>query len=333
MTVFVAGAAGAIGKRLVPQLVESGHRVVAMTRSWENASSLRTLGAEPVIVDAFDRIAVIEAVKHAEPEVLIHQLTALTGVNDFKHFDREFATTNRLRTEGTRNLMEAAVEAGTTRVIAQSYGSWNYERTGAAPKSETDRFDPAPPKNQRETLEAIRQLEIAVLSSSLEGIVLRYGNLYGPGTGFADDGDIAAMVRKRAFPIVGNGAGVWSFIHVDDAASATVAAITHGAPGVYNVVDDEPATVAVWLPELAHMLGAKRPFRVPAWVGRLATGEVGVSMMTRIKGASNAKARNELDWTPRYGSWRQGFATGLTPEPATTAGVAREAARIAGLLR
>jgi 2-alkyl-3-oxoalkanoate reductase len=319
MRVFVAGASGAIGKRLVPQLVQAGYTVVAMTRSRQNASSLRELGAEPVVVDAFDRAGVVEAVRRAEPEILIHQLTALTGVKDFKNFDREFAMTNRLRTEGTDILLEAARAAGTRRVIAQSYGSWNYERTGTGPKTETDPLDPTPPRNQTKTLEAIRYVEQSVLGADgIQGVALRYGNLYGPGTNLAADGDITAMVRKRAFPVVGNGAGVWSFIHVDDAASATVAAITRGAPGVYNVVDDEPAPVAIWLPELARAVGAKPPFRIPVWLGRLATGEVGVSMMTQIRGASNGKARRELDWTPRYPTWRLGFRTGLHASEAST---------------
>jgi nucleoside-diphosphate-sugar epimerase len=310
MRVFVAGASGAIGKRLVPQLVDSHHEVVAMTRSEKNASSLQALGAETVVVDAFDPTAVMEAVKRAEPEVLIHQLTALTGVKDFKNFDREFAMTNRLRTEGTDHLLAAARAAGTRRVIAQSYCGWTYTRSGNGPKSETDPLDPAPPKNQSQTLEAIRHVERAVLGGDgIQGIALRYGNLYGPGTGFARDGDIAAAVRKRAFPVVGNGAGVWSFIHVDDAASATVAAMTHGGPGVYNIVDDEPAPVAVWLPEFARAIGAGRPLRVPVWLGRLAAGEVGVSMMTQIQGASNAKAKRELGWRPEYSSWRQGFTS------------------------
>jgi nucleoside-diphosphate-sugar epimerase len=312
MRVFVAGASGAIGKRLVPQLLDGQHQVVAMTRTEKNASALRALGAETVVVDAFDRTAVLEAVKRAEPEVLIHQLTALTGVKDFKNFDREFEMTNRLRTEGTDHLLAGATAAGTRRVIAQSYCGWSYDRSGSGPKTETDPLDPMPPKNQAQSLKAIRYVEQAVLiADGLQGIALRYGNLYGPGTGFARDGDIAAAVRKRAFPIVGNGAGVWSFIHVDDAASATVAAMTHGGPGVYNIVDDEPAPVSVWLPEFARAIGAGRPLRVPVWLGRLAAGEVGVSMMTQIQGASNARAKRELDWTPSYVTWRQGFSTGL----------------------
>lgn len=312
MKVFIAGASGAVGKRLVPQLIAAGHQVVAMMRSPRTAEALRSAGAEPVVVDAFDRAAVMEGVQRTQPDVVVHQLTALMGVKDYKHFDREFALTNRLRTEGTDNLLAAARAAGTRRVIAQSYGSWNYERTGTGSKSEEDPLDPKPPQHQRQTLAAIRYIEQAVVGANgIEGVALRYGNLYGPGTGFAADGDIAATVRKRGFPIVGSGAGVWSFVHVDDAASAVIAALRCGAPGVYNIVDDEPAPVAVWLPALARALGAKRPRHIPVWLGRLAIGEVGVSMMTQIRGASNAKAKRDLGWTPRYATWRQGFQTGL----------------------
>jgi nucleoside-diphosphate-sugar epimerase len=220
--------------------------------------------------------------------------------------------TNRLRTEGTDHLLEGARAAGARRFIAQSYGNWNYERTGTALKTEGDPFDPSPPANQVESLKAIRYLEEAVVEASgLEGIALRYGNFYGPGTGLALDGDIVGLVRKRRFPIVGNGAGVWSFVHMDDAAGAALAAIDHGGRGVYNVVDDEPAPVSAWLPELADAVGAKPPRRVPVWVGRLAAGEVGVSMMTQIRGTSNAKAKRELGWTPRYRSFRDGFRDGL----------------------
>ena len=312
MKVFVAGANGAIGKRLIPQLIASGYEVVALARSSRSADALRAAGAEPIIADAFDRSAIVGAVKRAGPEIVIHELTALTGVKNYKRFDDEFALTNRLRTEGTDHLLEGARAAGARRFIAQSYGNWNYARSGTAPKTEEDRLDPTPPRNQTKTLLAIRYVEQAVLTAEgIEGIALRYGNLYGPGTGFAADGEIVASVRQRKLPIVGDGAGVWSFIHVDDAASATVAAIQHGAPGVYNVADDEPAPVCIWLPELARALGAKPPLRIPVWIGRLAIGEVGVSMMTQIRGASNAKARRELDWKPGYSTWRQGFRTGL----------------------
>jgi nucleoside-diphosphate-sugar epimerase len=318
MKVFVAGATGVVGQRLVPSLVAGGHEVVGMTRSRSKTDALRALGAEPVVADGLDREAVIEAVTRAKPEAVIHQMTGLTGAKSFKNFDKEFALTNRLRTEGLDHLIEAAQAAGARRVIAQSYGNWNYERTGTTPKSETDPLDPDPPANQRQSLEAIRRLERAVgEAEGLEGIALRFGNFYGPGTGFAlDGGDLVELVRKRRLPIVGDGAGVWSFIHVDDIATATIAALDRGKPGIYNVVDDEPAPVSQWLPDLAQAVGAKPPRHVPVWLGRLATGDVGVSMMTRIKGASNAKAKRELNWAPAYKSWRQGFRVGLGDGPA-----------------
>jgi nucleoside-diphosphate-sugar epimerase len=315
MKVFVAGASGAVGARLVPLLVASGHEVVAMGRSAEKAEWLRSVGAEPVVADGLDRDAVVDAVKRSAPQVVVHHMTALTGAKSFKRFDDEFALTNRLRTRGTDNLLEAARASGVRRFIAQSYGNWNYARTGTSIKREEDPLDPNPPANQRRSLEAIRYLEEAVLGADgIEGIALRCGNFYGPGTGFALDGALVELVRKRRLPIVGAGGGVWSFAHMDDVATATIAAIGHGAPGVYNVVDDDPAPVSVWLPELARTLGAGPPRRVPVWVGRLLTGEVGVSMMTQIRGASNAKAKRELGWKPRYASWREGFRTGLASD-------------------
>lgn len=308
MKVFVAGANGAIGKQLLPQLVAAGYQVTAMSRSQRHAELLRSLGAEPVIADALDPAAVMRAAQSAQPEVIIHELTALTGMKDFKHFDREFALTNRLRTEGTDHLLAAARAVGVRRFIAQSYGNWNYARTGGMVKAEDDALDPTPPANQRESLAAIRHLEDAVVGAQgMEGITLRYGMLYGPSTSYAPDGDVAAMVRKRLFPVIGDGAGVWSFIHVADAAAATIAAIGQGGPGVYNIADDEPAPVYEWLPVYAQALGARPPMHVPVWVGRLMVGDVGVSLMTQIRGASNAKARRELAWTPTYTSWRQGF--------------------------
>lgn len=324
MKVFVAGASGAVGRPLVRQLVAAGHEVVAMTRSQRNAGPLAALGAEVVVADALDRGAVVEAVGAAKPVVVVHQLTALVGVKDYKHFDREFAMTNRLRTEGTDHLLEAARAAGARQVVAQSYGNWNYERSGSGLKTEEDSLDPSPPRNQRETFSAIRYLEEAVVDADgIDGVALRYGNFYGPGTGIAADGDVVAAVRKRALPIIGNGAGVWSFIHVEDAAAAVVAAIEHRARGVFNIVDDEPAPVAAWLPELARAVGAKPPLRVPTWIGRLVAGEVGVSMMTQIRGASNAKAKQELDWSPALSSWRQGFRTGLGAKATPPAPVAQ----------
>jgi 2-alkyl-3-oxoalkanoate reductase len=320
MKIFLAGATGALGGRLVPLLVDCGFDVVAMTRSPRKARALHDLGAEPVVADALSREAVMEAVVRSEPEVVIHQMTALTGVTSLRNFDTVFAQTNRLRTEGTDHLLSAAVAAGARRFIAQSYGNWNYEPSGTRAKTETDPFDPSPPAAQRRSLEAIRRLEAAVLGTTgIEGIALRYGNFYGPGTGIAEDGDLAALVRRRRLPIIGRGTGMWSFIHVDDAATATLAAIERGAPGAYNVADDEPAAVADWLPELARALGAPPPRRVPAWIGRLAAGEVGVSMMTRIRGASNAKARRELGWRPRFPTFREGFDHGLGGAPAARA--------------
>lgn len=317
MKVFVAGGSGAMGRRLVPQLVAGGYEVVAMTRDEGKAPWFRSVGAHPVIADALDRAAVAAVVKASEPEVVIHQLTALSRAKNFKNFDKEFALTNRLRTEGTDYLLEAARAAGVRRIIAQSYGNWNYERTGSAAKTEQDPFDLNPPANQVRTLQAIRYVENAVINAGgIEGIALRYGNFYGPGTSFdLSGGDIVAQVRKRAFPIVGDGAGIWSFVHMDDAAAAAIAAITHGRPGAYNVADDEPAPVAKWLPDLAAAVGAKPPRHVPVWLGRLAAGEVGVSMMTQIRGTSNAKAKAELGWAPRYQTYREGFRNGLGDVP------------------
>jgi 2-alkyl-3-oxoalkanoate reductase len=313
MKVFVAGATGAVGKRLVPMLVAGGHDVVGMTRSSANAARLRSVGAQAVSADALDAAAVRRAVLAAAPEVVIHQLTALTDVTNYRNFDREFAATNRLRTEGTDHLLRAALEAGARRFVAQSYGSWTYQRTGSGLRVETDPYDPAPPKRQTRSLAAIRHLEQAVLgAAAIEGVVLRYGAFYGPGTNVALDGDMAALVRKRKVPIIGDGRGVWTFCHVDDAASAAIAAMGRGAPGAYNIGDDQPMPVSAWAPVLAEALGAKPPRHVPVWLGRLVAGEVLVSMMTRIEGMSNAKAKRELGWTPKYPSVREGFSSGLS---------------------
>ena len=316
MRVFVAGGSGAMGRRLVPQLIAGGYEVIAMTRDQGKASWLRQVGAQPVIADALDRAAVAAVVKRSEPEVMIHQLTRLAGVKSLRNFDREFALTNRLRTEGTDHLLEAARAAGVRRIVAQSYGSWNYERTGSPVKTEQDPFDPDPPANQAESLRAIRYLEDAVVNAGgIEGIALRYGNFYGPGTGLDSGGEIVAQVRKRTLPVIGDGAGIWSFVHMDDAAAAAIAAIGQGRPGVYNIADDGPAPVARWLPDLAAAVGAKPPRHIPVWLGRLAAGEVGVSMMTRIRGTSNAKAKAELGWAPRYRTCHEGFWNGLGNVP------------------
>ena len=309
MRVFVAGAAGAIGRQLLPQLVAQGHQVTAATRSPGKLELLRGLGAEPVVVDGLDALAVGEAVARAEPEAVVHQMTSLAGPQNLRHFDKTFAATNRLRTEGTDHLLAAAAAAGVRRFVAQSYTGWTNIRSGTPVKSEDDPLDPDPPAEQRETLAAISHLEGAVLAAAaMRPVVLRYGSFYGPG---ASD-DLVGLVRKRRVPVIGDGAGIWSFLHIHDAAAATVAALERGGPGVYNVVDDEPASVAVWLPYLARAVGAKPPRRVPVWLGRLAAGEVVVSMMTQVRGSSNAKAKRELGWRPAWPSWRQGFAGGLT---------------------
>jgi 2-alkyl-3-oxoalkanoate reductase len=313
MKIFLAGATGALGKRLVPLLVKGGHQVVAATRSSGKTDTLRAAGAEPVVVDALDRDAVIKAVVSARPDVVVHQMTALASVRSLKKFDEEFALTNRLRTEGTEHLLAAARSAGTRSFIAQSYTGWPNIREGGRVKTENDPLDPNPPKTMRRTLDAIRQLETMVSSESrMTGIVLRYGGFYGPGTSLAPGGDVVEMVRQRKFPVIGNGAGVWSFIHIDDAANATRLAIERGASGIYNIVDDEPAEVSTWLPDLARAIGAKPPYHLPTWLGWLGAGEAGVSMMTRVRGSSNAKAKLALNWQPSYASWRDGFRRGFS---------------------
>jgi nucleoside-diphosphate-sugar epimerase len=315
MKIFVAGASGALGSRLVPLLVERGHQVVGMTRSSEKAADLRAVGAEPVIADGLDRAAVLRAVRQARPEVVVHQLTALAGATSLRKFDKAFALTNRLRTEGTDHLLAAARAVGVKRLVAQSFAGWPFARVGGPVKNEDDPLDPNPPAELRRTLDAIRHLESAVLGAEgLEGVVLRYGGFYGPGTSAGDGGFMLDEIRRRGFPIVGGGTGVWSFVHIDDAAAATTAAVDRGAPGLYNIVDDDPAPVSAWLPALAAAIGAKPPRRVPAWVGRLAAGEHGVVLLTQVRGASNAKAKRELGWKPSYPSWRQGFRTGLGPD-------------------
>jgi nucleoside-diphosphate-sugar epimerase len=307
MRVFVAGATGAIGKQLVPRLVAAGHEVHGMTRSGSKRATLSELGAVPAVADALDPDQVAEAVGRARPDVIVHQLTAIGSV-DPRHFDRDFALTNRLRTEGTDHLLSAGQAMGVRRFVAQSYGAWWYVRTGGPVKTEEDPLDPTPAREMRDSWAAIRHLEQAVLGADwTEGIVLRYGGFYGPGTSMAPGGELPEMIRKRKFPLVGDGGGVWSFIHVADAAEATVAAVERGRRGIYNVVDDEPAPVAEWLPALAQEVGAKKPMRVPRLVGRLFAGEVGVVMMTDARGASNAKAKRELGWRPAHPSWRQGF--------------------------
>jgi nucleoside-diphosphate-sugar epimerase len=308
MRVFVAGASGAIGRQIVPRLVAAGHEVHGMTRHESNRATLEELGAVPVVADALDPDQVAGAVGAAKPDVIVHQLTAI-GALDMRHFDRDFALTNRLRTEGTDHLLSAGQAVGVRRFVAQAIAGYGaYARTGGPVKTEEDPLDRTPSREMRQTLAAVGHLEEAVLGARwTEGIVLRYGAFYGPGTSIAPDGEQFELIRRRKMPLVGDGGGVWSFIHVADAADATVAAVEHGSRGVYNVVDDDPAPVAEWLPALAQALGARKPARVPRFVGRLFAGETGVMMMTELRGASNAKAKRELAWRPAHPSWRQGF--------------------------
>ncbi|MGI8863276.1 MAG: NAD-dependent epimerase/dehydratase family protein [Solirubrobacteraceae bacterium] len=307
MKILVAGATGAIGRQLVPRLVGAGHEVVGMTRSEAKVAALHELGARPVIADALDPDQVAEVVAQAQPEVIIHQLTAIGGL-DMRHFDRDFALTNRLRTEGTDYLLSAGRAVGVKRFIAQSYTSWPYARTGGPLKSEDDPLDPSPAREMVQTLAAIEHLEAAVTGADWTvGIVLRYGGFYGPGTSLSEGGEQFEMIRTRKFPVVGSGAGIWSFIHVADAAEATVMAVERGERGIYNIVDDDPAPVAEWLPAMAERIGAAKPWRVPRFVGRLFAGEGGALMMTEVRGASNTKAKRELGWQPRHASWRDGF--------------------------
>ena len=300
MRVFVAGASGAIGTWLVPQLIEHGHEVIGTSRSPGNAERVRALGAEPLALDLLDATAVREAVLKAQPEAIIHQATALANARFGRSLDRSFAATNRLRTEGTDALLAAAREAGVRRFVAQSFASYRYAREGGPVKTEEDRLDPDPPAMALETNAAMRHLDEAVTNAG--GIALRYGGFYG-----ASNDGLVGPVRKRQFPIIADGGGISSFIHLHDAAAATVLALGHDGAGLYNIVDDEPAPMSEWLPALAAALGAKPPRHVPLWLARLVAGKGMVMMAVGSRGASNAKAKQELGWTLRYPSWRQGF--------------------------
>jgi nucleoside-diphosphate-sugar epimerase len=309
MRVLVIGASGVIGKRLLPQLVEAGHEVIGTSRSAERAERLHGLGGHGIVLDALDADAVRNAVKAARPDAIVYEATALDGISDFKHFDRTFAQTNRLRTEGTDIMLAAAREAGVGKIVAQSYADHRYAREGGPVKTEDDRLDPNPPSAMRETMAAMAYLDEAITGAG--GIALRYGSFYG------DPADpLVNAIRNRKWPIVADGAGVWSFIHLEDAAATTVLALEHDGPAIYNIVDDEPATTAVWLTELAKILGAKPPQRYPRLPARIVAGEAQVVMSTESRGASNAKAKRELGWTLRYPSWRQGFAASYV-QPAT----------------
>ena len=303
MRVFVTGATGALGRYLVPGLIAAGHQVTASTRTPGKVAQLRAAGAEPVVLDGLDREAVIAAVQAAAPEVIVHQMTALAGMRSLRNPDKQFAATNELRTRGTDNLLAAAARAGARRVVAQGYAGAGPDKRSGPLKTETDPPDWRPIRSASRAFAAMRHVEETVPAGAPEGIVLRYGGFYGPG---ASD-FLLEMLRKRQVPVIGGGTGVWSFIEITDAAAATIAAVDHGAPGVYNVVDDDPAPVADWLPYLAQVVGAKPPRRLPAWLGRLLAGEFVEAQMTSSRGSSNEKARKELGWVPRYPSWREGF--------------------------
>ncbi|MDQ2664798.1 MAG: NAD(P)-dependent oxidoreductase [Gemmatimonadota bacterium] len=311
MRTFIAGGTGVIGSRLIPKLVSRGHSVFATTSRKEKLDTLRRLGAKALVMDGLDADAVGHAVARAEPDVIVHQMTALAGTPDMRHFDRWFATTNALRTAGTSHLLSAADAVGVKRFVAQSFCGWPSRRLGAKLTTERDPLDDEPLASQAETMRAIQFVEQAVLNAPLTGLVLRYGSLYGPG---ASD-EMVEMVRRRRLPIVGRGRGVMSFIHADDAAEATAIAMERGDGGVYNIVDDDPAPQSEWLPAMAAALGAPPPRKVPVWLARLLAGEAVVRIMDEASGASNAKAKGELGWTPRWKSWRDGFREALVNEP------------------
>jgi nucleoside-diphosphate-sugar epimerase len=309
MRIFVAGATGALGRQLLPKLVERGHEVTGMTRTPSKAAVVEELGARAVVADALDAEQVASAVAQADPEVIVHQLTAISNVTNIRNIDRTFEGTNRLRTEGTDHLLAAGKAIGVKRFVAQSFAAWLYQRVGGPVKTEEDPLDPSPIPPIRETFRAIRHVEDAVTGADwTTGIALRYGWFYGPGTSVWAGGDNLEPIRERKFPIAGDGRGVWSFIHIEDAADATVAAVEGGERGVYNIVDDSPEQVREWLPAMAETIGAPPPRRVPKWVGRLLAGRPAVIMMSELRGASNAKAKRDLGWSPRHPTWREGLA-------------------------
>ena len=308
MRVLVAGAAGAVGSRLLPLLLSAGHSVVGLTRTAGKVDSIRRIGAEAAVADALNRASTVEAIARAKPDVIVHEMTSLSTANDLRRFERSFAATNRLRTEGLQNLLAGARQAGTRRIVVQSFCGWPYARVGGPVKSEDDPLDPEPPRELRRTLDAIRYVEnTATASSEIDGIVLRYGAFYGPATGlFA--APMVDQLRRRRVPLIGEAGAWWSLLHIDDAAAATALAIERAAPGIYNITDDDPAPVREWLPALASILGAKPPRRIPRWLARIPAGAHIVAMMTEARAGSNAKAKRELAWQPDHPSWRQGFA-------------------------
>jgi 2-alkyl-3-oxoalkanoate reductase len=320
MRVFVTGATGALGSRLLPLLVAAGHSVVGLTHTAAKSQAIARAGAEPIVADGLDASAIRTVVVNAAPEVIVHEMTALRGMSDMRHFDRSFALSNRLRTEGLDHLLAAATEAGTRRVVAQSFCGWHYARSGGHVKTEEDPLDLEPPPQMRRTLSAIRYLETHLLQArNVAGLSLRYGFFYGPGTGLLDE-VLIEQLRRRRFPLIGGGTGWSSLVHIDDAAAATAIAVERGDPGIYNIVDDEPAPVRDWLPTLAASVGAKPPIRVPKWLALPLAGKHLVTMMTEARAGSNAKAKRLLSWQPVHRSWRAGFGAALrTGERALTA--------------
>jgi nucleoside-diphosphate-sugar epimerase len=309
MKIFIAGATGAIGSRLVPLFLAAGHEVTGTSRSIEGTGRINAAGGHGVVMDGQDVHSIRRAVLEAQPEIIVHELTSLAAGMNLKKLDTSFAVTNELRTRATDALLTAGQEVGTSRFLVQSFTGWTNEHTGPPVKSEADPLDPNPAATSRQSLAAIAHLEAVTVAAG--GLVLRYGPLYGPGQSLGAGGEMLELVAKGGMPIVGSGRGIWSFTHVDDAASATFAAATRGTPGLYNIVDDDPAPVAEWIPQLALAAGGKKPMRIPAWLARPLIGEFGVRWMTTARGSSNAKARAELGWAPSYTSWREGFRTGL----------------------
>jgi nucleoside-diphosphate-sugar epimerase len=308
MRIFLTGATGAIGQRLLPLLVSDGHEVFASTRSSGKLEGLQQQGAHPLVLDVLDAASTRRAVVSVKPDVVIHELTALSHVKSYRHLDVALAETNELRTRGLDNLITAAVEAGATRFIAQSFLGWPNGRGGPRINSELDPLDDSPLPSMVKSLAAIKHIETTVPSiQTMTGVVLRYGQLYGPGSGFSANGAMVRLIERRSFPLIGGGGGIWSFVHVDDAASATVAALSRGDAGIYNVVDDEPSEISNWLPFLARLIGAKRPYSIPKWLGRLIAGDAVTVQMTAIRGSSNQKAKRVLHWHPQHTTWRTGF--------------------------